>query len=174
MTMPYATASMRALSALGLTLLALGSGCATSTIPNTTVQDTAENRDILNFIEEYRHAVERRDVGKILAMASPRYLDDNGTPPGDDDIDFDRLREKLLRWADSVPDVRYEIHYRHVTRRGGRILVDYRYTASYRLTSPDGEDHWSRRMSDNRIVLQPADPDDRSHEVGRLLAISGF
>jgi len=174
MTMRYATATMRALLALGLSGTALASGCAASPIPNTSVEDTAENREILGFMEEYRHAVEERDVGKILSLASPHYLDDNGTPPGGDDIDFDGLRGKLQRWATGVPDVRYEIHYRRVSHQGARIVVDYRYTASYRLHSEDGQDHWSRRLNDNRIVLVPADDDSARHEGGGLLAISGF
>lgn len=173
MTMRLTSALNRALLLCLLALPLLG-GCATTTIPNTTVADTAENREILGFMEEYRHAVEARDVGKILSMASPRYLDDNGTPGGDDDIDYDGLRDKLTRWAESVPDVRYEIRYRHVTRRGSRVLVDYRYTASYRLTNPDGEDHWSRRLSDNRIVLEPAEDSGGEHESGAWLATSGF
>lgn len=174
MTMRYATGSLYLALALCSSAPLLTSGCATTTIPNTSVDDTPENRDILGFMEEYRHAVEARDVGKILSLASPRYLDDNGTPTGGDDIDFDRLREKLQRWAGGVPDVRYEIRYRRVTQRGGRILVDYRYTASYRLANAEGEDRWSRRLSDNRIVLVPADEGTLAHESGGWLAISGF
>jgi len=177
MTMRYAT--LYALTLLTTAAPLLAAGCATTTIPNTTVSDTAENREVLTFMEEYRHAVEARDVGKILSLASPRYLDDNGTPTGSDDIDFDRLREKLQRWADGVPDVRYEIHYRRVTRRAGQILVDYRYTASYRLANAEGEDRWSRRLNDNRIVLMPAEEGTgeegaANRESSGWLAISGF
>ena len=50
-----------------------GAGC-TKNIPNTTVKDTPENRQVITFMENYRNAVESRDVGALLAMAHPQYL----------------------------------------------------------------------------------------------------
>ncbi len=105
-----ALATLFALS-LGVTS-GLSGGCTTN-IPNTTVEDTAENREIVAFLEEYRHALEERNVARLLEFASPRYLDDVGTIGTDDDLDFNTLREKLAKWRDRVHDVRYEI------QRGG-------------------------------------------------------
>ena len=79
--------------------LAAAAGCDKN-IPNTTVKDTPENRSVITFMENYRNAVEARDVGALLAMAHPQYLDDNGTPSGDDDIDYRGLQKKLSRWRD--------------------------------------------------------------------------
>ncbi|MBX3251258.1 MAG: hypothetical protein KF901_29035 [Myxococcales bacterium] len=126
-------------------------GC-TKNIPNTTVQDTAENREIVSFVEEYRHAVENRNVSRLLELASPRYLDDNGTPQGDDDVDFETLRTRLSAWRDRVLDVRYEIKYRRVSRDHTRIFVEFRYTASFRVVTGSGE-RWARRLADHRIIL---------------------
>lgn len=136
-----------------LSLVALA-GCARDVIPNTDVEDTAENREVIRFVERYRHAVEARDVDGMLSLTSNRYYDDNGTPTGDDDIDYDGLREKLSLWRDQVLDVRYEIRYRRVTflEEADRILVDYTYTGSFRVETPEGE-RWSRRLADNRLVL---------------------
>ncbi|MBW2717653.1 MAG: hypothetical protein JRD94_03600, partial [Deltaproteobacteria bacterium] len=67
-------------------------GCQKN-IPNTTVADTAANRGVITFMENYRKSVEARDVGALLAMAHPQYLDDNGTPSGDDDLDYRELRK---------------------------------------------------------------------------------
>ena len=72
---------MRRLLFPGL-LLSLGLGCASSRIPNTDVPDTSENRDVVAFCERYRRAVESRDARALLAMASPRYFEDGGTPDG--------------------------------------------------------------------------------------------
>ncbi len=127
-------------------------GCA-GTIPNTTVDDTPENRDVVQFMESYRHAVEERNVTELLALASPLYLDDRGTISTDDDLDFDGLREKLSSWRDRVIDVRYEIKYRRVTYDEPRIFVEFRYTASFRVADPEGEEHWERRLQDHRLVL---------------------
>ncbi len=127
-------------------------GC-TQNIPNTTVVDTPMNRGVISFMENYRRAVEERDVGALLAMAHPQYLDDNGTPAGDDDIDYRALRVKLSRWRERVTDVRYEIKYRTIGAEMDRILVDYRYSASFRIAYADEDERWSRRIGENRMAL---------------------
>ena len=134
-------------------LLALAPGCAHRLIPNTDVEDTEVNREVILFVEQYRKAVEARDVGKLLSLASRSYYDDNGTPEGEDDVDYAALRAKLQRWKDHVQDVRYEIRYRRVQRRGERILVDYTFTASYKVATPEGGSTWERRLADNRLEL---------------------
>ncbi len=148
---------LRLLSA-SLALLAPLSGCARDVIPNTDVEDTAENREVIQFVETYRRAVEGRDVASMIEMASPRYFDDNGTPTGGDDLDYDGLREKLTAWREQVLDVRYEMRYRRVTfvEDTDRVLVDYTYTGSFRVDTPEGE-RWSRRLADNRLVLMQTD-----------------
>lgn len=143
---------------LSLAVLSPLAGCARDVIPNTDVEDTAENREVIEFVERYRHAVEERDVPAMLAAASPRYYDDNGTPTGGDDLDFEGLREKLASWREQVLDVRYEMRYRRVTfvNNTDRVLVDYTYTGSFRVETPEGE-RWSRRLADNRLVLAQGD-----------------
>ncbi|MEM9067387.1 MAG: hypothetical protein AAGE52_02745 [Myxococcota bacterium] len=143
--------------------LASSAGCA-STIPNTTVDDTPENREVVAFVEQYRRAVEERDVRRLLEMASPLYLDDNGTPGGADDLDFDSLRAKLSAWRDRVMDVRYEIKYRRVTYDQAKIFVEFRYTASFRVATPGGSERWSRRLGDHRLILTRED--ERAEEEG--------
>jgi len=139
------------LALLGLFALA-GPGCARDVIPNTDVEDTADNREVIDFVELYRQAVEGRDVGRMLSLASERYYDDNGTPNGQDDLDLSSLREKLALWSEQVLDVRYEIRYRRVSYERDRVLVDYTYTGSFRVGTPDG-DRWARRLADNRLTL---------------------
>ena len=76
----------RPLVVLVLAVSPLVPGCAQTLIPNTDVPDTAENREIVDFVEEYRHAVEERNPAGILRLVSERYFDDNGTPGADDEI----------------------------------------------------------------------------------------
>ena len=133
-------------------LVSSNTGCAKK-IPNTTVDDNPANRAVINFMENYRRAVEERDVGALLAMAHPQYLDDNGTPSGDDDIDYRALRIKLASWRERVTDVRYEIKYRTVGGEMDRIMVDYRYSASFRIAYGEDDERWSRRIGENRMVL---------------------
>jgi hypothetical protein len=51
-----------------LALLCAGSatGCGTQNIPNTHVEDTEGNREVLDFVELYRDAVQNRDSAALL------------------------------------------------------------------------------------------------------------
>lgn len=142
-------------------------GCAASRIPNTDVPDTSENRDIIAFCERYRHAVESRDARALLAMASPRYFEDGGTPDGSDDYGYEGLQRLLTAWADEVNEVRYEIRYRRVNVSENdphRLLVEFTYTGSYTLRRPVGVETeqprpngTARRPNDTRphLVIDP-------------------
>ena len=144
--------------------LALLSGCGGENIPNTDVPDNSQNREVLEFVETYRHAVESRRVAQILGLVSDRFFDDNGTINTNDDRDYDQLREQLARF-EQLLDVRYEMRYRRVTYRSDRVLVDYTYTASFKIATPEG-DRWETRLRDNRIELV--------REEGEFRIISGI
>ena len=127
-------------------------GCGSDLIPNTDVPNSEANRAAVDFVETYRHAVEEHNPAAILALVSPAYLDDNGTPQTADDVDYERLQEELTRWPADVLDVRYEMRYRRVSIYAERVYVDVTYTAGFKLRTADGE-RWERRLSDNRIEL---------------------
>lgn len=127
-------------------------GCAARMIPNTDVPDSDENREVVEFVEQYRHAMEARAPGQILRLVSEAYYDDNGTPTTEDDIDYGSLRDRLARLSEDVLEVRYEMRYRRVIFRADRVLVDFTYTGRFKVETPEGE-RWSRRLSDNRLEL---------------------
>ena len=142
------------LSVLVLTVAGGLGACARDVIPNTDVEDTADNREVLEFLETYRSALVERDVPALLRLADPDYFDDNGTPSAHDDIDFDTLQSKLQLWAERLEDVRYDIRYRHVLyAESSRVMVDYTYSGRFRVVGPDGEARWARRLDNNRLVL---------------------
>lgn len=128
-------------------------GCGAELIANTTVEDTPENREVISFCESYRHALEQRDIGALLAMASPRYYENGGTPEGDDDYDIVGLREVLRRTLPRVQSVRYEFRYRRILFESDRVQVDYTYSGSYQVETDDGP-RWFRRVADNRLELE--------------------
>jgi hypothetical protein len=139
---------------LALSLLALA-GCATHYIPNTDVEDNDENRKIIAFCEKYRHAVEERNVPLLISMASPRYYEDGGNVDATDDMDFAGLREYLEGRFKDTRAIRYEIRYRKVNYGAkNRILVDYTYSASYKIPGLKG-DEWRHTVADNRLELVP-------------------
>jgi hypothetical protein len=140
--------------------------CGHGNIPNTRVPDTSDNREVVDFVEKYRQAVEERNVGSLLVLASRDYHDDMGTPSGEDDIDYERLREILLRMRDEVDTARYQISYRDITfAQGERVHVDVMYTGWFRIETPDGP-KWERRLEPHRLVL--------AREDGQYRIVSGM
>src|SRR5215471_17959727 len=109
-------------------------GCSKSYIPNTDVEDNSDNRKVIAFCEEYRHAVEDKDVGKLLKLASPRYYEDGGNVNPEDDIDFDGLKDYLTATFVKTQTIRYEIRYRKVSfEENKKVFVEFSYSASYRM-----------------------------------------
>jgi hypothetical protein len=140
--------------ALTLALFALFlSACSTTYIPNTDVEDTSDNRKIVLFCEEYRHAVEDKNIGQILKMTSPRYHEDGGNTRGEDDMDYDAFKQYLTNQFMKTTSIRYEIRYRRVTLTETKhVLVDYTYAASYKIPGVKGEE-WKHTVADNRLDL---------------------
>lgn len=131
------------------------SACRTQYIPNTDVEDTDDNRRVIEFCEEYRKAVERKNVPRLLEMAHPAYYEDGGNSDSTDDIDYTGLRSYLKEQFAGTNSIRYEIRYRRVGKgRKNTIEVDFTYTASYRVPTEEG-DVWRRAVADNRIELIP-------------------
>jgi hypothetical protein len=140
-----------------LLLLAAGSSaCATQLIPNTDLEDTAENRDLVEFCELYRHAVERRDIDKLISFAHPDYYEDGGNVDATDDLDYAGLKTYLEGEFVRARAIRYEIHYRRILKndRNGWD-VNYTYSASYKLPEGDAE-VWHREVAENQLVLVTA------------------
>lgn len=155
---------------------ALLTGCATRYIPNTDVEDNDDNRKVITFCEKYRHAVELKDVGELIKLASNDYYEDGGNVDASDDLDYAGLRDYLTTKFSDARAIRYEIRYRRVIRQAvphddgdsaangnskadkgepalELIFVDYTYSASYRIPAAKGGDEWRRRVEDNRLEI---------------------
>lgn len=139
-----------------ISLVSFVVGCGGGTIPNTRIEDTERNREVVEFVEKYRHAVQSQDVGRILALTSKDYFDDMGTPTGEDDVSYHGLREALLKLKEQVKAVRYQISYRSVTYVRDKVLIDMLYTGWFQVDTPDGQE-WKRRLEPHRLVLKRVD-----------------
>ena len=139
-------------------------GCARDVIPNTDVEDTAETREVVEFVEEYRKALAARDSSKLLSLASDDYYDDLGTPSGTDDVDKKGLGERLDQaFSDELLDVHYDIRYHDVIFKSSKVLVDITYIGRFQIITPEGP-RWERRLNSNRLVLA------REGDVYRILS----
>jgi hypothetical protein len=131
------------------------------TVPNA-IPDTPENRQVLDVCERYRTAMEDQNATALLALASPRYLDDGGTPQqADDDVDHIALASMLDRTLGQITDVTYTFEYDRIDVHGDHAEVDYRYLGSYRHGGIE------RRVADaNRLTLR--------REAGEWKIVSGM
>jgi hypothetical protein len=146
------TLSFARLFALVLAVLPL-LACSKQMIPNSDVEDTTQNRDVVLFCEQYRHALEDKNVAQLLKLMSPAYFEDGGNTKTEDDADYDKVREFLTGDFLHTNGVRYEIRYRKVTfTEKQRILVDYTYDAAWKLPGVKN-DEWHHRVADNRLEL---------------------
>lgn len=153
---PVRAMKLRSLAlALGLFVTApIVTGCASSYIPNTTVEDTSENRRIIGFCEKYRNAVEGRDVDTLVGMAHPTYFETGGNAKATDDIDYNGLRTYLTEKFKHTKQIRYEIKYHRVYEEEAtkKIFVEFTYTASFQIPTATG-DMWHRAVRDNQLQL---------------------
>lgn len=160
---PSTPSALRLVAVFGLALIEVG--CTREVIPNTDVEDTDFNRGVVEFCEDYRHAVERRNVALLLRLADPKYYEDGGSTDTSDDLDYAGLKAYLETKFRDVKAIRYEVRYREVSRgRNEEVFVDYTYSASYKIPTPKG-DVWRRRVADNRLELKP-----EGHGGYRILA----
>src|SRR3954467_6836934 len=128
-------------------------GCSEWLISHPDVEDSSENKKVISFCEEYRHAVEDKDVGRLLKLASPRYYEDGGNTNPEDDIDADGLKDYLTSTFVKTQTIRYEIRYRRVTfNENKKIYIEYTYSASYRIPGLKGEE-WKHTVADNRLEI---------------------
>lgn len=150
---PSSFRSTLSLFALCLACAVSALGCTHQTILNTDVEDTDLNRKVIEYCEIYRHAVEQRNTARLLEMAHPSYYEDGGNVDASDDLDYAGLRDYLNEKFLMARAIRYEIHYRQVSDgRKDTVLVDFTYSASYKIPTTRG-DVWRRRVADNRLTL---------------------
>jgi hypothetical protein len=123
-----------------LALLALA-GCGARRIPDTQIQDTKDTRAVLEVIEKYRQAAERRDAPAVLALVSTSYFDDAGTTDPADDIDYGQLVKVLPADYAKLSAMRLDIAVKKidVNKGKGRATAEIFYDSHFRVTTPSGE-----------------------------------
>lgn len=142
------------LGLMGVVLFSMAA-CRSQLIPNTDVEDTHENRAVIEFCERYRRAVERRDVTQLMKLAHDNYYEDGGNIDSEDDLDKAGLEGYLRGKFSDAKAIRYEIRYRRIGKgRNDVVYVDFTYSASYQLPTDEG-DVWRRTVADNRLELVP-------------------
>jgi len=137
-----------------LIVLSVACGGSTRTIRGTEVADTSDNRDIIETVEKYRLAVERRDAPALMLMASKDYWEDGGTANGGDDYGYDGLKQVLAGRFQSSDNVRYSIRYLRIRHADDKAFVEAHVHASWTLEDARGEAIRKDKKSQEQWVLR--------------------
>jgi hypothetical protein len=117
------------------TVAVLAVGCTPKKIPGTELDDTDDTRAILDVMEKYRVALEKRDAQSIIGLAHESFKDDGGSANPDDDYDYHDLYTKLPDTLKRLGDIRLEFNVRKIelSEDSESARATYTYTASYNL-----------------------------------------
>lgn len=121
-----------------LLLLAASAACAKK-IPGTDIDDTRDNRAIVDVIDAYRKAFEARDAAAAMALVSADYFDDAGTADASDDLDRAQLAKVLPETLARLPAVKLELAVTRIDVDGDKASVYLYHDSRYRVATPRGE-----------------------------------
>jgi hypothetical protein len=138
-------------------LAVLAAGCKPSLIPGTNVEDTDENRRVIEFLGKYREAIVQKSPDRVVGLCAPDYFEDNGTPDQDDDYGLAELRQKLEANFARTKEIQLEIIVQKIERaeeRDAPVKVAFRYNQRALIDFPAGQ-KWITITDVNRLVLRP-------------------
>ena len=152
--------SLLAVTLLAITLVGLV-GCKPALIPGSQIEDTDENRKVLEFLTRYQRSVQERNVDGIVALCAADYYEDNGNTDASDDYSLDGLKKRLTESFGKTKELQLDVFVQLVDRTNqDKIAVAYRYNTKALVAFPAG-DKWVTATEVNRIVLRPVDGDFR-------------
>jgi len=133
-------------------LLVLATGCGTTYLEGTEIEDTPDSRAIYDVVEAYRLAVEQRDVTTLMQLISPRYFENASTTAVDsDDYGYEALRERVLPLLqDNIKAVQLRLRLTRIEIRGERAHADYEFWMKF-LYAEGGREGWRAKNDFNRL-----------------------
>ncbi|MBD90572.1 MAG: hypothetical protein CL940_09555 [Deltaproteobacteria bacterium] len=157
----------RTVRILALSFALAVSACASGTLPNTTIPETEETRAVFDRVQQYRTAMEARDVDGVISMVSPRYYENSGTTDSDrDDYGFQVLHDKVLKLLrDNVLSVQYQVLLRNIKVDGDMAVADYEYFYKFKFVE-GGNEGWAQRNDFNRLTF--------AREGGQWMIVGGL
>jgi hypothetical protein len=126
-------------TSLLLVLVTLSASCVRK-IPGTEIDDTSDTRAVLDTVERYRNAFERRDVATVVEMADERFHDDAGTGAVDDDLEYRTLSTVLPMRLQKLEDMRLQVDVRRIEfeNENQQARVTYTYSMSFKMPQLSG------------------------------------
>lgn len=115
--------------------LVVAVGCTPKKIPGTDLDDSDDTRAILDVMEKYRVALEKRDAQSIIGLADESFKDDGGSANPDDDYNYHDLYTKLPETLKRLGDIRLEFNVRKIelSEDTTSARATFTYTQSYMM-----------------------------------------
>ena len=126
--------------------------CGPKYIPGTQIPDRPEYREILQLVERYKEALEKRDVKTLAAMVSRKYYENAGTTSTSrDDYGYEGLVKRVFPYLqDNVKAVQYRIHVQRIKINKNRAYAEFEYWAKV-LIEVGGEKKWIFKNDFDRL-----------------------
>ena len=155
-----------------IALVVAASGCKPQLLPGTNIEDTAENRAVVEFLTRYRTAIVEKSTDGVLALTAKDYYEDNGTQSPTDDYGIDQLRARLQDDFQQTKEIDLEIIPQKVEREKQVVKVSYRFKQRALVGLPAG-DKWLTQTDVNRLILRSEAGADMT-DPGSFLIVSGL
>jgi hypothetical protein len=120
-------------------------GCTPKKIPGTDINDNDDTRAILDVIEAYRRAYEKKDSQTIVALLDESFRDDGGSSTIADDIEYKTANAKLDTLFNAAEDIRLDVSVRKIEfdDKMQKARAVYTWSSTFRLptltTRPQNE-----------------------------------
>ncbi len=112
--------------------------CAPKLIPNTQVEDTRDNRAVYEVLRAYVVGLQTKDASAVLALVSPDYFDNAGTPLPTDDMDRAAVERSLATDLAKVDSLRLEMGVKRIDVKGDTASAELFYDGYYRVVTKEG------------------------------------
>jgi hypothetical protein len=124
--------------------------CSHATLPGTNIDDTPQNRAVLDLFGRYKQALEARDSTALFSLAASTYTDPGDPSRGLGPTDRASLQQKLQTDLSKVTGVRLEATVRDLEVKGEQARLDYFQVLRYAVATPSGE-KWKSESDDARM-----------------------
>ena len=142
---------------VGILVSVIMAGCGERYVKGTQIKFSPEKQEIADLVEQYRLAVEQRDVDALRTMASLKYYENASTTTDPtDDYDYNGLEKVLAELKNTVKTVKYSVKIKEIDIIGEAARVDYEYESQYLLALGD-QDRWATRTDKNRLLFTRED-----------------
>jgi hypothetical protein len=134
--------------------------CSPKLLPNSNLEDSEENRQVLLVLAKYQAAMIERRSDAVMELVAADYFEDRGNLNANDDYNRDGLQQRLKDDFARFKEVDLQIYVQKIDRANPeKLAVDYRYQTRALLDLPAGP-KWVTSSDVNRLWLRPVGDGD--------------